>query len=76
MVEPDSSGGNAGYLTSDGMSGLESSARDALTRVVNSQEVQNLGEGLRTAGLKVCTTGAIQTPKSNAFPSYPITWPN
>lgn len=46
--------GNSGYLTSEGLQGLEVSARDALTRVVNSQEVQNLGEGLRNAGLKVC----------------------
>jgi ADP-ribosylation factor GTPase-activating protein 2/3 len=46
-------GGGSGYLTAEGLQGLEVSARDALTRVVNSQEVQNLGEGLRNAGLKV-----------------------
>jgi len=48
-------GGGSGYLSAEGLQGLEVSARDALTRVVNSQEVQNLGEGLRNAGLKVCT---------------------
>jgi ADP-ribosylation factor GTPase-activating protein 2/3 len=45
--------GGSGYLTAEGLQGLEVTARDALTRVVNSQEVQNLGEGLRNAGLKV-----------------------
>jgi hypothetical protein len=39
----------SGYLTAEG---LEVTALDAFTRVVNSQEVQSLGEGLRKARLK------------------------
>jgi hypothetical protein len=46
-----SNGGS--YLSGEGLSGLESSARDALTRVLNSPDVQNLGEGLRTGVVKV-----------------------
>ncbi|KAG8808866.1 ADP-ribosylation factor GTPase activating protein, ER-Golgi transport [Serendipita sp. 399] len=47
--------GNNGnnYLGNDGLSGLETAARDAITRVMNSQDVQNLGEALRAGGLKV-----------------------
>lgn len=44
---------SGGYLSGEGLSGLETSARDALTRVMNSPDVQNLGEGLRNAGIKV-----------------------
>ncbi|PVF94924.1 ArfGap-domain-containing protein [Serendipita vermifera] len=44
-------GGGANY--GDGLSGLENAARDALTRVMNNPDVQNLQEGLRSAGLKL-----------------------
>ncbi|KAG8777600.1 ADP-ribosylation factor GTPase activating protein, ER-Golgi transport [Serendipita sp. 401] len=44
---------NNAYLSGDGLNGIETAARDAITRVMNSQDVQNLGEALRAGGLKL-----------------------
>jgi ADP-ribosylation factor GTPase-activating protein 2/3 len=49
-------GGHDGSLLGDGSSlaGLENAARDAVTRVLSTSEVQNVGETIRTGVLKVC----------------------
>jgi hypothetical protein len=51
----------SGYLSGDGLSGLESAARDTITKVLNNPDVQNLQEGLRSAGLKVRAYNSIRT---------------
>jgi hypothetical protein len=51
----------SGYLSGDGLSGLESAARDTITKVLNNPDVQNLQEGLRSAGLKVRIYNGIDT---------------
>ena len=49
-------GGHEGSLLGDGSSlaGLESAARDAVTRVLSNPDVQNVGETIRTGALRVC----------------------
>lgn len=47
------SGSGGGYIASDNLSGIENAARDAIQRVMNNQDVQQLGEALRTGGLKL-----------------------
>lgn len=50
-------GSGEGSLLGDGSSlaGLETAARDAVSRVLSNPDVQNVGESIRTGALRVCT---------------------
>ena len=46
--------GSDGLLGDGSLAGLETAARDAVTRIMANPDVQNLGENLRSGALKVC----------------------
>lgn len=46
-------GGQEGLLGDGSLAGLESAARDALSRVLANPDVQNVGESIRAGALKV-----------------------
>ena len=47
-------GADGGLLGDGSLAGLESAARDAVTRLMANPDVQNLGDNLRSGALKVC----------------------
>ncbi|KAF8878130.1 hypothetical protein CPB84DRAFT_1688451 [Gymnopilus junonius] len=47
-------GGGEGLLGDGSLAGLEMAAKDAISRVLATPEVQNLGENIRSGALKVC----------------------
>ena len=47
-------GSDGGLLGDGSLAGLETAARDAVTRIMANPDVQNLGENLRSGALKVC----------------------
>ena len=50
------SGTEGGLLGEGSLSGLEMAARETISRVLSSSEVQNVGETIRSSALKVCLT--------------------
>lgn len=46
-------GGQEGLLGDGSLAGLESAARDAVSRVLANPDVQNVGESIRAGALKV-----------------------
>lgn len=46
--------GSDGLLGDGSLAGLETAARDAVTRIMANPDVQNLGDSLRSGALKVC----------------------
>jgi ADP-ribosylation factor GTPase-activating protein 2/3 len=46
-------GVNEGLLGDGNLSGLEASAKDAISRVLSNPDVQNVGESIRAGALKV-----------------------
>lgn len=46
--------GSDGLLGDGSLAGIETAARDAVTRIMANPDVQNLGESLRSGALKVC----------------------
>jgi ADP-ribosylation factor GTPase-activating protein 2/3 len=46
--------GSDGLLGDGSLAGLETAARDAVTRIMANPDVQNMGESLRSGALKVC----------------------
>ena len=47
-------GSDGGLLGDGSLAGLETAARDAVSRIVSNPDVQNLGESIRSGALKVC----------------------
>ena len=47
-------GADGGLLGDGSLAGLETAARDAVSRIIANQDVQNLGESIRSGALKVC----------------------
>jgi ADP-ribosylation factor GTPase-activating protein 2/3 len=47
-------GSDGGLLGDGSLAGLESAARDAVSRIMTNPDVQNLGESIRSGALKVC----------------------
>jgi hypothetical protein len=47
-------GADGGLLGDGSLAGLETAARDAVTRLMANPDVQNLGDNLRSGALKVC----------------------
>ena len=58
--EEETGEGPDGLLGDGSLSGLESAARDAVTRIMANPDVQNLGDSLRTGALKVCDPSVMQ----------------
>ena len=45
---------DGGMLGDGSLAGLETAARDAVSRIIANPDVQNLGESIRSGALKVC----------------------
>lgn len=48
-----------GLLGDGSLSGLESAAKDAYTRLLSNPDVQNVGDSIRSGALKVCATSGF-----------------
>lgn len=59
-------GADGGVLGDGSLAGLESAAREAVTRFMANPDVQNVGENLRSGALKVCRPSS-----SDATRRYP-----
>ena len=57
--------GSDGLLGDGSLAGLETAARDAVTRIMANPDVQNLGENLRSGALKVCAPFADVTRRDS-----------
>lgn len=45
---------DGGMLGDGSLAGIESAARDAVSRIIANPDVQNIGESIRSGALKVC----------------------
>ena len=58
--------GSDGLLGDGSLAGLETAARDAVTRIMANPDVQNLGDSLRSGALKVCDPFSRDICKTNS----------
>lgn len=60
--EEEDRGADAGLLGDGSLSGLETAAKDAISRLMANPDIQNIGENIRSGALKVrllCTSSHL-----------------